>query len=221
MGIRRKKSSKKFRAISNKFWGRRMEQPLPNNPIDFSKWRQGRNPGPPALASLVEPLQAQVTASNRSINELAKKGLDDPRRRMDHLPPSQTLDAGSVMSDTTSREEVREVIKDKLEAVEARIDAKLAGIDGKIDRLVDAVTNSAATSQKEAAQLRDEMRGVRADNKNTRWTIGVTIAVAMLAALAALWTTQANLLSAFTAGIAGRPTVEQSSQPTPDHSKKP
>jgi hypothetical protein len=128
------------------------------------------------------------------------------------VTPSQRAPVSDVedneMSDF-SKEDVREMVKDKLEAVEARIDTKLAGIEGKIDRLVDAISASRADSQrdigglaKETARLATEVRDVRSDNKNTRWTIGVTIAVALLAALGALWTTQANLLSSFSAGLA-------------------
>lgn len=95
------------------------------------------------------------------------------------------------MSDGPSREETREIINDKLEAVEARLDAKLIGIDAKIDRLTDAVVAS-----------RSELREVKADNKSTRTTVVVTIIVAVLAALGVIITVQIGLLSAFSSGAA-------------------
>jgi hypothetical protein len=43
---------------------------------------------------------------------------------------------------------------------------------------------------------------VHTENRTTRWTIiGIAVGTA-IAALAALWTTQANLLAAFQSGVA-------------------
>lgn len=100
-------------------------------------------------------------------------------------------EGGSAMSEHPTREEMREVIKDKLEAVEARIDAKLIGIDSKIDRLSDNVQH-----------LVTQVGDVKADNKSTRTTIVVTVVVAVLAALAAIVTVQIGLLSAVATGLA-------------------
>ena len=93
----------------------------------------------------------------------------------------------------------------RLEAAEARtearfahltgtIDVRFANLDNKIDRLVESVglvTNQMIEARKE----------VRAENKTTRWTIiGIAVAT-VIAALAALWMTQANMLASFQAAL--------------------
>ena len=90
-----------------------------------------------------------------------------------------------------TREEVRELIKDKLEAVELRLENKLIGLDAKIDRLTDAVVAS-----------RTELKEVKADNKYTRWTIVTTIVLGVIAAVAVIITVQIGLLTAFSSGAA-------------------
>jgi hypothetical protein len=100
----------------------------------------------------------------------------------------------------------REEIDAKLEAAEARtearfaqltgtLDLRFANLDNKVDRLADTVE-----------QLAGEIRYIRGDvhseNTTTRWTIvGIAVGTA-IAALAALWSTQANLLAAFQNGMA-------------------
>jgi hypothetical protein len=94
-----------------------------------------------------------------------------------------------TMSDGPSREETREIINDKLAAVEARLDAKLTGIDAKIDRISDSV-----------ARFSREIHEVKTDNKSTRTTIVVTVIVALLAAVGVIITIQIGLLTAFSSG---------------------
>jgi len=110
-------------------------------------------------------------------------------------------------------EPTREEIEAKLEAVEARtearftqltgtIDVRFANLDGKIDRLVDSVwrlSEGVDAARKEG----------RADNKSTRWTIIIVVVASVIAGLAALWTTQGNMLSAFQAGLAAKPFESQ------------
>lgn len=88
----------------------------------------------------------------------------------------------------------REELDAKLATVEARTETRFVELSGKIDRVADAVTTL-------STKLQVEMDGVKEDNKTTRWTIVTTIVVAVLAAIGALWVTQANLLAAFTAGL--------------------
>lgn len=115
--------------------------------------------------------------------------------------PAQT-GVEPAMTETPSREEINA----RLEAAEARtgtrfaqltgtIDVRFANLDNKIDRLVESVGLL-------STQMLDVRREVRAENKTTRWTIvGIAIA-AVIAALAALWITQANMLASFQAALA-------------------
>jgi hypothetical protein len=104
-----------------------------------------------------------------------------------------------IMSDPT-----REEIDAKLAAVEARTETRFTELNGKIDRLADSIS-----------VLRSDIADVKADNRYTRWTIIVTVIASALAAIAALWITQANLLAAFSAGIAVRAETRESSPSTP------
>jgi hypothetical protein len=110
------------------------------------------------------------------------------------------------MSDGPSREETREIINDKLGAVEARIDTKLVGIEGKIDLLAATMASSNNQVQAEVSRLTIAVGEVKADNKYTRWTIIITVVLSLIAAGSALWTTQSNMLSAFGAGLTLRTT---------------
>lgn len=88
----------------------------------------------------------------------------------------------------------QELVDAKLSAAEARTETRIVELSGKMDRLTDLLTTS-------TVQLTQEVREVKADNKNTRWTIGITVVVTIIAALAALWTTQNNLIAAFSTGL--------------------
>ena len=88
----------------------------------------------------------------------------------------------------------------------AALDVRFAALDSKIDRLVDAVGRL-------SSEVIEAKREGRADNRATRWTIiGVALA-SVLAGLAALWTTQANLLASFQAGLTVK--ALQSAPPKP------
>jgi hypothetical protein len=104
-----------------------------------------------------------------------------------------------IMSDPT-----REEIDAKLAAVEARTETRFTELNGKIDRLADSIS-----------VLRSDIADVKADNRYTRWTIIVTVIASALAAIAALWVTQANLLAAFSAGITLRTETRESPPTTP------
>jgi hypothetical protein len=104
-----------------------------------------------------------------------------------------------IMSDPT-----REEIDAKLAAVEARTETRFTELNGKIDRLADSIS-----------VLRSDIADVKSDNRYTRWTIIVTVIASALAAIAALWVTQANLLAAFSAGIALRTETRESPPTTP------
>ena len=92
----------------------------------------------------------------------------------------------------------REEMDAKLATVEARAETRFAELSGKLDRILDSM--SAATER--SIELRADIAGVKSDNKFTRLTIIVAVFASVLAAVAALWTTQGDLLSAFQTGLA-------------------
>jgi hypothetical protein len=130
----------------------------------------------------------------------------------------------------------REEIDAKLATVEARTETRFTELSGKIDRLADSIAVLGSTIRIELEGVKSEIANVksdianvksdvanvksnvvdlRSDNKYTRWTIVVTVVASALAAIAALWVTQANLLAAFSAGIAVRTETRESSPTTP------
>lgn len=109
---------------------------------------------------------------------------------------------GGDMSDTPTREEVREIIGDKLATAEARSDAKLTEINGKIDRLSDQIGILVGHT----ADLKD-------DAKNTRITVIVTAIASVLAIVSILLAAQGNLLSAFQTGLTAVQTVHSNDTP--------
>jgi hypothetical protein len=131
------------------------------------------------------------------------------------LETTQTQNSGTTMSDPT-----REEIDAKLAAVEARTEARFVELSGKIDRVIDAISRSNTDFTTVAGQLRKEMGEVKTDNKNTRWTITATMILALLAAIAALWLTQGNLLAAFQASLTlheisnNQPPIKPTATPT-------
>lgn len=107
--------------------------------------------------------------------------------------PDDTLtnaeDDPNIMAEPT-----RDEINAKLETVEARTQTLFVELGGKIDRLTDRIDH-------DLGALKYEIREVRQDNKSTRRTIIITVVGAVIAALAAAWAAQSNLISAFSVGI--------------------
>ena len=95
----------------------------------------------------------------------------------------------------------REEIQAKLALVEARTEKRFVEAIGKLDRVQDSISAISQTVTKEFIRAHNEIAEVKADNKNTRWTITGVIVASILSATAALWVTQGNLLSAFQAGL--------------------
>lgn len=89
----------------------------------------------------------------------------------------------------------------KFEAQAAKAETARVGLEGKLDRVLDAVSGL-------KSDLAREIGAVKADNKNTRGVIAGVFIGTVLAALAALWATQSNLLSAFSAGLSAHPPAE-------------
>jgi len=96
----------------------------------------------------------------------------------------------------------REEIDARLSLVEARGETRFAEISGKLDRVTDSIAHLGSGLKKDVEGLENALREVKNDNRNTRWTIVITVVASALAALGALWTTQGNLLSAFQARLA-------------------
>lgn len=91
----------------------------------------------------------------------------------------------------------REEYNAKLEAVEARLETKLVGIDGKLDRLADQLAGVAAsaTEAKTAAERARDVAG------NIKWNIAFT-ALALIGVIFAMWTIWAQAVE-MTKGLLG------------------
>jgi len=95
---------------------------------------------------------------------------------------SQIPGQNSAMGNFITREEVREIISDKIQVSEARLDTKLVGLEAKMDRLIDKV-DTAVTASKEAKQAAE---GAHTASSNIKWNIFFT-AVATIGLLATFW----------------------------------
>jgi hypothetical protein len=97
------------------------------------------------------------------------------------------------MSDTPTHRELDAL----LAAAEARAEVRFASMQATLQQIALSLTGENGVIA--------ELKAVKADNRNTRWTILAIFAGSVLAGLAALWTTQANLLAAFQASLAVHP----------------
>ena len=95
----------------------------------------------------------------------------------------------------------REEIDAKLAAVEARTETRFVELSGKIDRVVDSISTFRTDLTRELGAVHKEMETAKGDHKFTRLSIIIAVIGSVLAGVAALWVTQANLLSAFQAGL--------------------
>jgi seryl-tRNA synthetase len=105
-------------------------------------------------------------------------------------------------------------IRIELESVKseiANVKSDVAGLKSDVAGLKSDIANV----KSDVANVKSDVVDLRSDNKYTRWTIVVTVVASALAAIAALWITQANLLAAFSAGIAVRTETRESPPTTP------
>lgn len=109
----------------------------------------------------------------------------------------------------------REEVHAQLATVEARAETRFVELSGKIDRLADSVTTLTTGVTNQLAEVRRE---VRSENTFTRWTIVIAVLTSLIGAVAALWVTQGNLLSAFSAGLSLR---SEAPPPPAAQTKKP
>ena len=175
------------------------------------------NPPTETLTKMNTRERQTRTSSLRFVRRLPQRPSWLDRNPPTHLRKCPTLSVRILAERILMAEPSREEIAAKLEAAEARtearfaqltgtLDVRFANLDTKIDRLVNSVGQLSAV-------VDEAKKEGRADNKTTRWTIIVVVVASVLAGLAALWTTQANLLAAFQAGLAVK--TLQSGPPKP------
>lgn len=123
---------------------------------------------------------------------------------------------GAAMADLT-----RDEINAKLENVELKAENRFVELSGKIDRIVNSIAalNKAVTNELEG--VKRELTVVKTDNKFSRLTIIISIVGSVLAGLAVLYVTQANLLAAFQTGLSLRIEQPSSVAPTPPQPTNP
>jgi hypothetical protein len=107
------------------------------------------------------------------------------------------IEEGERKMSTPSRDEIAA----KLEAAEARTEARIANLSGSIDVRFVTMDHKLDKIVDSLGGLASKIDGVKADNKFTRWTIVGIFVGATVAALAALYATQANMLASFSAGL--------------------
>jgi hypothetical protein len=106
-------------------------------------------------------------------------------------------------------------VRDKIEASEARGDTKFERILRQLDvsnERTSAAIDKLSTAITGENGLVHQVRELKSDNRFTRWTIGLTWAGTVLAALAALWTTQGNLISMAQANLAAHSAASEAPQ---------
>jgi hypothetical protein len=104
----------------------------------------------------------------------------------------------AAMSDTPTQREV----DFQIQAVEARIDSKLAGISSDIKIMSNTVVNL-------ASEISESRKETRIENRNTRITMVVTAIAVVLGVWAAVSSVQSSLLTAFQTGLTALQTVSQ------------
>jgi hypothetical protein len=203
-----------------------------SNPDEFRRWLSESAPSltsaDQGLRALKSYLDALLGSTKEGEGGLLPEGriyediLKNTYRVIDEIPGASDPASkpqkpeGDEMSSTPSREE----IDAKLALVEARTEARFAELSGKLDRISDGIATFNATVQSELLSVRNDIKEARADvrevkqdNRNTRWTIIITVIASVLAALGALWTTQGSLLSAFQVRLAMPNSPSPSSSP--------
>jgi ribonuclease PH len=96
------------------------------------------------------------------------------------------------MADAVSRDE----LKLHVEVLEAKAEARSAAIDGKLDRLADAVTNLSAKVGEYKDEVSKVSTTVRTENNTTRITIVITVIASAIGVLSLLWAMQGTMTTA-------------------------
>lgn len=129
-----------------------------------------------------------------------------PGGRLTFPPPGLEDDP---VSDAPTRGEMSA----RLEAAEARTEARFAQLSGTLDVRFAHLDHKIDQMTESVARLAAVVQEVKADNKTTRLTIVVTVVASVLAGLAAIWITQGDLLAAFQASITIKPPPAQTAAP--------
>ena len=147
----------------------------------------------------IAPMDARVRG------EYGRNNFASGLLRSDNLPgavhrspqPRLQMAVNNIVPGAIMTAPTREEFDAKLTNVELRTENRYNELSSKIDRVVDFITSLNSSVTSELGGVKSELVIVKADNKYTRWTI----ILAVLAAIAALWVTQSNLLSAFQTGL--------------------
>ncbi|HYZ41191.1 MAG TPA: hypothetical protein VE687_11285 [Stellaceae bacterium] len=144
-----------------------------------------------------------------------KDEVPDPGNSRDVNELSDTYSPAGLEQEMTPPPS-REEIDAKLEAAETRtearfaqlagtLDLRFANLDYKVDRLADSIVRL-------STEVTESRREGRAESRTTRITMIVTAIASVLAIVGILLSSQANLLSAFQAGLSAK-TSQSSSKP--------
>jgi phage-related protein len=136
-----------------------------------------------------DPTREEIDAKLATVEARTETRFTDLSGKIDRL-----ADSIAVLGST---------IRIELESVKSEI-ANVKSDIANVKSDVANVKSDVANVKSDVAGLKSDVVDLRSDNKYTRWTIVVTVVASALAAIAALWITQANLLAAFSAGIAVR-----------------
>jgi predicted nucleic acid-binding Zn-ribbon protein len=150
------------------------------------------------VAPVSERISAQKQQANTSIQQFSIKSGQFQASLM-----PKNADAANKLEPKMNGP-TREEVDAKLDVASARAETRFVELSAKIDRLADSIANLNSNLTKEITTVSAELKEVKADNKDTRYTIIITVIAATIAALAALWTTQSNLISAFQTGASIR-----------------
>ena len=92
------------------------------------------------------------------------------------------------------------------EEIDAKLETKATGLAGQIELMrhdmnhrIDLLTQEMRT---EFRHQREDMNAMRSEMQNMKFTILVALAGSVLAVIAIIYASQANMLSAFQAGLA-------------------
>lgn len=101
------------------------------------------------------------------------------------------------MTESVSRSELNAEVR----VLKAEAEVARAGLDAKIERVLDAIVSASAKTDSTILALAEKVSDVREDNKNTRNITLVAVVGAALAALAAIYGAQSNNIAAMQVGI--------------------
>lgn len=157
------------------------------NITSLDEYRQQKNwrsqAANPEFVSAHQYVNAKLMAARKPVMHVAPKKSDTASK-----PEGASGAREKIMAEPT-----REEIVARIEASEARVEARLTGLDGKLDRLFDRV-EVAITEANRAGGLAEDARKAAL---STKWNILFTAlgVVAVLVAAFALWAQGVEMVS--------------------------